>query len=97
MVIGGILLNGLVFGALLRPAPVKRVYKKVISYQGISSISKGAARPKLGGHESAHTDSVTEVFPMIHDYLLWCYTEVRAPRPALILSQAWSQASHWCF
>ncbi len=41
---------------------------------------KGAARLKLGGHESFTHVTLTEDFPMLHDYLYWGYTEVRACR-----------------
>ena len=39
-------------------------------------LSKGAARLKLGGHEYPHV-TLTEDFLVLHDYLYWCYTEVR--------------------
>ncbi len=46
-----------------------------LELKALSISLKGAASLKLGGHESSQAR--TEDFSKIHDYLYWCYTEVR--------------------
>ena len=41
----------------------------MVPFCRIGDFIKGAARPKLGGHECPHTGPLTEDFLMIHEYL----------------------------